>query len=133
MLPLGHCQEASTCHFGAGRVLSPFCAKLLLFNLPLSDMTRTSEPETVCWTPQTEQAFQALKMALTISPILRNADFQWPFLVHMDVSETSLGAVPLQEFNGEEHPIIYISRKLFSTERCYFCCGTRSPCHQMAI
>lgn len=37
----------------------------------------------------------------------------------MDTSETSLGMVLSQDFDGEEHPIIYISRKLTVAEQRY--------------
>lgn len=82
-------------------------------------MTRKGETNTVRWTPEAERAFQALKMALISSSILRNPDFQQPFLVHTDASETGLGVVLSQEFKGEEHPIVYISINLAPTERRY--------------
>lgn len=63
-----------------------------------------------------EAAFLALKTVLMNSPVLRNPDFQRFFLVHMDTSETGLGAMPSQ---GQEHPIISINWKLTPTEQRY--------------
>lgn len=37
----------------------------------------------------------------------------------MDASETGLGAVLSQDFDGEEHPIIFASHKLTPAEQCY--------------
>ncbi|KAL0159612.1 hypothetical protein M9458_043337, partial [Cirrhinus mrigala] len=86
---------------------------------PLTDLTRKGQPEKVCWTPSTEEAFAQIKTALTSSPVLRAPDFSCPFLLQTDASDTGLGAVLSQIQEGEEHPIIYISRKLSTAERKY--------------
>ncbi|XP_053486641.1 uncharacterized protein LOC128611284 [Ictalurus furcatus] len=86
---------------------------------PLSDLTKKGQPDQVRWTADAERAFQALKGALTSAPVLRNPDFDLPFTVHTDASETGLGAVLSQTFDGEEHPVLYISRKLSPAERKY--------------
>lgn len=44
--------------------------------------------------------------------MLRNPDISLPFLVQTNASETGLGAVPSQELDSEEDPVIYISRVL---------------------
>ncbi|KAL0159649.1 hypothetical protein M9458_043374, partial [Cirrhinus mrigala] len=64
-------------------------------------------------------AFQRIKMALTTEPVLRAPDFSCPFLLQMDASDRGLGAVLSQVQEGEEHPILYISRKLVPAERNY--------------
>lgn len=61
--------------------------------VPLPDLTKKAEPKKVNWTPAAGNAFQALKMALSSSPVLRNPDFECSFLVYTDASESSLGAV----------------------------------------
>lgn len=40
-------------------------------------------------------------------------------MVQTDASGTSLGAILAQTLNGDEHPIIFISRKLQSAEQKY--------------
>ncbi|KAL1263647.1 hypothetical protein QQF64_006386 [Cirrhinus molitorella] len=57
--------------------------------------------------------------ALTSEPVLRAPDFNCPFLLLTDASDTGLGAVLSQVQDGEEHPVIYISRKLTSAEQRY--------------
>ncbi|XP_066518865.1 uncharacterized protein [Hoplias malabaricus] len=86
---------------------------------PLSDLTRKGQPETVKWTPEAEAAFEQLKACLTSEPVLRSPDFNRPFRVQTDASERGLGAVLVQDFNGEEHPVLYISRKLTPPEQRY--------------
>ncbi len=60
-----------------------------------------------------------MKTALTSEPVLRAPDFSGPFLLQTDASDTGLGAVLSQIQEGEEHPVLYISRKLTSAERNY--------------
>ncbi len=60
-----------------------------------------------------------MKGALTSAPVLRAPDFSCPFLLQTDASNTGLGAVLSQIQEGEEHPVIYISRKLTPAERNY--------------
>ncbi|KAL0147151.1 hypothetical protein M9458_057675, partial [Cirrhinus mrigala] len=51
--------------------------------------------------------------------LIRPQDFSCPFLLQTDASDTGLGAVLSQVQEGEEHQIIYISRKLSPAERNY--------------
>ncbi|XP_052387763.1 uncharacterized protein LOC127934429 [Carassius gibelio] len=85
----------------------------------LTDLTRKGQPEKVAWSPEAEEAFQQVKSALTTEPVLRAPDFNCSFLVQTDASDTGLGAVLSQVQDGEEHPVIFISRKLTPTEQRY--------------
>ncbi|KAL1252153.1 hypothetical protein QQF64_019949 [Cirrhinus molitorella] len=58
-------------------------------------------------------------MALTSEPVLRAPDFNCPFLLQTDASDTGLGAVLSQVQDGKEHPVIFISRKLTPAETRY--------------
>ena len=60
------------------------------------------------WTPTHEEAFQALKQALTSAPVLAMPDFQKPFVIETDASDKGIGAV----LHQENHPIAYVSRAL---------------------
>ncbi|KAL1259008.1 hypothetical protein QQF64_009585 [Cirrhinus molitorella] len=66
-----------------------------------------------------EEAFQQVKTALTSEPVLRAPDFNCPFLLQTDASDTGLGAVLSQVQDGKEHPVIFISRKLTPAETRY--------------
>ncbi|KAL1276203.1 hypothetical protein QQF64_035826 [Cirrhinus molitorella] len=83
------------------------------------DLTRKGQPEKVVWTTALDEAFQRVKGALTSEPVLRAPDLNCPFLLQTDASDTGLGAVLSQVQGGEEHPILYISRKLTPAERNY--------------
>ncbi len=86
---------------------------------PLTDLTRKGQPEKVQWTPAAEKAFQWVKEALTSEPVFRAPDFGCPFLLQTDASDSGLGAVLSQLQEGEEHPVLYISRKLTPAEKKY--------------
>ncbi|KAL0152849.1 hypothetical protein M9458_051843 [Cirrhinus mrigala] len=86
---------------------------------PLTDLTRKGQPERIRWSEEAERAFQIIKWALTTEPVLRAPDFTCPFLLQTDASDTGLGAMLSQVQNGEEHPVVYISRKLSQAERNY--------------
>ncbi len=86
---------------------------------PLTDLTRKGQPEMVCWKPEAEEAFRNVKTALTSEPVLRAPDFSCPFLLLTDASDTGLGAVLSQVQESEEHPVLYISRKLTPAEKNY--------------
>lgn len=60
------------------------------------------------WTPIHLEAFQLLKQALTIAPILQLLDFSKQFIIETDASTKGIGAVLQQE----GHPIAYISKAL---------------------
>ena len=51
--------------------------------------------------------------------MLITPDFTLPLKVHTDASEVGLGGVLSQVRAGEEHPVVYISRKLLPNERNY--------------
>ena len=88
--------------------------------LPLTDLTRKTAPNQVCWDQQCDQAFKRLKELLCSSPILQSPDFSHPFILQTDASDRGVGAVLTQrDENGLEHPVSYYSRKLLPREQHY--------------
>lgn len=64
------------------------------------------------WTPQCEQAFEALKAKLVSAPVLAYEDFSRPFILEIDVSHIGLGAVLSPEPDHGVRPAAYASRGL---------------------
>ncbi|XP_065438529.1 uncharacterized protein LOC135981201 [Chrysemys picta bellii] len=55
---------------------------------PLTELCRKGKPDKVVWTEQCQRALCALKGALIQDPVLVNPDFNKPFLVFTDASDT---------------------------------------------
>ena len=77
------------------------------------------------WTGERENAFQKLKNALTVAPILGypSADPEDLFILDTDASNCHIGAVLSQKQNGQEKVISFGSKVLNKAERNY--CVTR--------
>lgn len=60
------------------------------------------------WTEEAQTAFEALKKAMSSTPVLALPRFDLPFVVETDACETGMGAVLMQQ--GK--PIAYISKAL---------------------
>ena len=65
------------------------------------------------------QAFQTLKNKVSCEPILHLPDLNKTFILCSDASEYGMGAVLLQEVDGENFPIAFASKKLTDTQRRY--------------
>ena len=88
---------------------------------PLNRLTEQNRK--YCWTPEFEDAFNAVKHRLTSSPILAFPRFDIKFTVDCDASGEGLGAVLSQTCDGREYAIFYASRTLTKAERQY--CATQ--------
>jgi hypothetical protein len=66
-----------------------------------------------------EKAFLDIKSRLASRPILVPPDYSKQFIVAVDSSDLALGATLLQEKEGLEHPICYLSRKLNEQQKRY--------------
>jgi hypothetical protein len=66
------------------------------------------------------RAFEQLKLAFQVVPILRTPDWNKPFLVYCDASEEAMGSTLSQlDENGHDHPIHFASKQLTPTKKNY--------------
>uniref|UniRef100_A0A1X7T894 Reverse transcriptase domain-containing protein n=2 Tax=Amphimedon queenslandica TaxID=400682 RepID=A0A1X7T894_AMPQE len=87
---------------------------------PLTELTRKKLPERVIWSEKAELAFQKLKTALTTAPLMKNPNFNQPFILQTDASGVGVGAILSQgEENLDEGPVAYFSKKLLPREQAY--------------
>ena len=75
-------------------------------------MLRKGEPNQIKWDAESSESFRTLRAALTQKPILRLPHFEKQFVLLTDAYDSGLGAVLLQEYDGVNMPVMYISRKL---------------------
>ncbi|XP_060084268.1 uncharacterized protein K02A2.6-like [Ylistrum balloti] len=84
---------------------------------PLSRLTKKGEP--FIWEDSQETAFRELKGHLANTETLGYFDRNTKTVLITDASPVGLGAVLVQEQNGERHVICYVSKSLTTTERKY--------------
>ncbi|GFW84674.1 retrovirus-related Pol polyprotein from transposon 297 [Trichonephila clavipes] len=65
------------------------------------------------------KAFEELKAKLVSQLILFAPDFATDFILQTDASEVGAGVVLSQRIEGEEHPIVFLSKKFSKAERNY--------------
>lgn len=87
--------------------------------LPLTNLTAQRSGSKLSWGEAEEEAFLKLKEVLTADPVLKLADLSRQFILRTDASGTGLGAVLLQETDGEVFPVAYASKKLSVSQRKY--------------
>lgn len=85
---------------------------------PLTDLLK-GKPKVVQWNQAAEDAFIELKQRLISAPILANPNFELPFTVQTDASDSAIAGVLTQEQDGAEHVIAYFSRKLTTPQRSW--------------
>lgn len=99
----------------------------------LTDALRKTEPQTVIWDDRKEEAFKALKAALTGQPVLKSPDYSKEFIVQCDASERGMGVVLCQRGEDGEHPVLYASRKLTVREQAYSATEKECACLVWAV
>lgn len=88
---------------------------------PITDLLHNRKKgQSIVWTPQANEAFEKIKVALTTAPILSSPDFSKKFYLMADASNFGVGCVLFQtEDGGLEHPIAYASKKLNKCQKLY--------------
>ena len=71
------------------------------------------------WTEKCEHAFKDLKKLVSIAPVLRGPNWDFPFQISSDASDTAIGAVLGQEEDRKPYAIYYISKNLSPVELNY--------------
>ena len=104
------------------------CSYYRRFVPSFADVTRplhvlTEERSPFLWTNSCQQAFEALKTALTQTPILVLPTVDDDFILDTDASNVGIGAVLSRTKDGKEQVIAFFSRALSKPERNY--CTTR--------
>ena len=84
---------------------------------PLNKLT--SKKEKFVWSPECQQAFETLKAKLISAPILAYPDFNLPYHLYVDASQTGLRLTLGQIVDGAEKVIAYGGRDLNPAERNY--------------
>ena len=84
---------------------------------PLTELTKKTNVFT--WGADEQNAFDALKHALCVRPVLDHARPDCPFVLDTDASAFALGGVLSQIVDGKERVIAYASQTLSKSQRNY--------------
>lgn len=86
---------------------------------PITELTKHKK---FVWTEEANLAFLKLKSALVSAPVLSNPNYELPFIITCDASDSAIGGTLTQIFEDGEHVIAYASQKLTTAQRKYFTC-----------
>lgn len=104
---------------GLARFYLKFIPHFAEIAVPLTDATKSSQPNTVVWNDQRKRAVQMLKDGLCSQPVCCLPDFKRKFMLRTDASDMGIGAVLLQDQSMGLQPIAYASNKLIPAEKHY--------------
>jgi len=102
------------CLIGRLTAISRFLPKLTEQTQPIVQLLKKSTRFT--WTDDCEQIFQKLKTTLTSPPILHTRQ---PLLVYITATDHTVSAALVQEIEGTQHPVYFVSRTLQDPETRY--------------
>lgn len=71
------------------------------------------------WDQVTQASFDALKESLMKASLMYTPDYQKDFKLYLVAVDTTIAMVLVQEYNGIEHPIYYLSKNLNDTKSKY--------------
>ena len=72
------------------------------------------------WDDQAQRSFEALKKALSSTPVLSPPDYSRDFILYLAASDSTIGMVLVQEDDSlQEHAIYYLSRSLVEAKLSY--------------
>ncbi|SAM08067.1 hypothetical protein [Absidia glauca] len=119
--PIPNNVQAVRQFLGLANYYRKFIPQFARIAAPLTELTRGTgaKRRSIDWTPTCQDAFENLIRLLTSAPILLPPDMSRPFIIETDASDIGIGAVLLQEIDGQRHPIAYESKKLSTAERKY--------------
>ncbi|GFT17445.1 retrovirus-related Pol polyprotein from transposon 297 [Trichonephila clavipes] len=87
--------------------------------IPTNKTQGRNRKSTVDWNSSCQNAFEELKTRLSENPVLYSPDFTKPFIIQCDASNLGIGVVLSQVCENEEHPIMFLSKKLSLAEQKY--------------
>ncbi|XP_020207400.1 uncharacterized protein LOC109792401 [Cajanus cajan] len=97
--------------------LSRFLSKSTDKALPLFQCLRKNDR--FAWTKECEEAFTELKRSLASPPILKKPRLNLPLLIYISASDRAVSAVLVQEQEGTQVPVYFVSRVLQGIEARY--------------
>src|SRR5699024_2401045 len=71
------------------------------------------------WLSKHDEAFKVLREKMSSEPVVRLPDLSRPFIVKTDACDTGMGAILLQEVDGQRHVVEYASKRFNKAQLRY--------------
>ncbi|XP_057853197.2 uncharacterized protein LOC131063406 [Cryptomeria japonica] len=85
----------------------------------LEKVLKRSKDVVFSWTLECQEAFETIKTKLVTTPDLRGPNWELPFHIHIDASDSSMGAVLGQKEDNLFNSIYYVSKNFTGAEVNY--------------
>lgn len=96
-----------------------FIPNFATITAPITNLVKKKSCTKIEWTSEAQDALDQIKVVLTSAPILANPNYDQPFIIQTDASDTGMGAILVQGEGEEERVVAFWSQKLSSAQRKY--------------
>jgi hypothetical protein len=97
------------------RFISNFSQKVL----PFSPLLKLKKDQKFVWGDEQQKAFDEIKRYMKEPPVLVPPQLNKPFKLYVAADTQTIGSALIQEFEGKERVVAYLSRKLLHPETRY--------------
>jgi hypothetical protein len=87
--------------------------------LPFSPLLRVKKDQKFVWGDEQQKAFNEIKEYMKEPPVLVPPQLNKPFKLYVVADAQTIGSALIQEFEGKERVVAYLSRKLLDPETRY--------------
>jgi hypothetical protein len=87
--------------------------------LPFSPLLRIKKDQKFVWGDEQQKAFDEIKEYMKEPPVLVPPQLNKPFKLYVAADTQTIGSALIQEFEGKERVVTYLSRKLLDPETRY--------------
>jgi hypothetical protein len=87
--------------------------------LPFSPLLRIKKDQKFVWGDEQQKAFDEIKQYMKEPPVLVPPQLNKPFKLYVTADTQTIGLALIQEFEGKERIVAYLSRKLLDPETRY--------------
>src|SRR6185437_1408998 len=86
---------------------------------PFMGLVKIKSDDEFRWGAEQQQAFDEIKEYLSKPPVLVPPQQDRPFYVYLSVGDTSIASVLVQQHDGQERVVFYLSRRMLDVETRY--------------
>jgi hypothetical protein len=87
--------------------------------LPFSPLLKLKKDQKFIWGDEQHKAFDEIKQYMKEPPVLVPLQSDKPFKLYVAADTQTIGSALIQEFEGKERVVVYLSRKLLDPETRY--------------